>query len=187
MGDFSLKLQQFAALAKGNANSVVRKVVLDIGTRIVERSPVGDRELWASNQVAMMNRQMFQDFRAEQGKRPASSKTLNKYFELKPKGYVGGRFRANWQLTEHAPATGELYDESPPATSYPGPDLIIAIADGNITLNPAGKKFFWTNNLPYAQALEDGWSTQCPPGGMVSLTVREFQTIIDKAVQELPK
>lgn len=186
MGDFSIQLAAFAARAKANANAVVRKVVLDIGTRLVERSPVGDRELWAVNQPNVMNRELYQDFRAEQGKRPASRKTLDKYFGLRPEGYVGGRFRANWQLSEHARVPGELYQESPPASSYPDPGQILAAADANITLNPAGKKFYWQNNLPYAQALEDGWSTQAP-AGMVGLTVSEFQSIVNGAAQEVSK
>ncbi len=61
---FTLQLKAFAEKAKGNADLVVRKVVLDIGTRVVLRSPVGDPDLW-------------------EGKAP--------------KGYVGGRFRGNWQ------------------------------------------------------------------------------------------
>lgn len=38
-----------------------------------------------------------------------------------------------------------------------------------------------SNNLPYAQRLEDGWSDQAPIG-MVKVTVAEFQSIVKKAL-----
>lgn len=37
---FTLQLSAFAAKAKGNADAVVRKVVLDVGRSVVEKSPV---------------------------------------------------------------------------------------------------------------------------------------------------
>jgi hypothetical protein len=47
----------------------------------------------------------------------------------------------------------------------------------------AGKVHFLTNNLPYALRLEYGWSKQAPHG-MVGVTVKEYQQIVDKAVKE---
>jgi len=49
----------------------------------------------------------------------------------------------------------------------------------NITL---GKRVFISNNLPYAQAIEDGHSKQAP-AGMVKVTVAEFLPIVNKAVR----
>ncbi len=39
-GPFELQLRAYAEKAKGNADAVVRKVVLDIGARLIARSPV---------------------------------------------------------------------------------------------------------------------------------------------------
>lgn len=43
---FSADITNFAKKANGNADAVVRKTVLDIGTRLVERTPVGDASYW---------------------------------------------------------------------------------------------------------------------------------------------
>jgi len=44
-----------------------------------------------------------------------------------------------------------------------------------------GRRFFISNNLPYAQALENGSSKQAPQG-MVRLTAMEWPQIVRKAV-----
>lgn len=43
---FALDVAKFAKLAMDRADLVVRKVVLDLGTRVVMRSPVGNPSLW---------------------------------------------------------------------------------------------------------------------------------------------
>ena len=143
MGKFSLDISAFVKKAKGSADAVVRKVVLDVGARIVERSPVGDGSLW---------------------KNPP------------PKGYIGGRFRANWQASEGTSPSGDLPDIDPTGSAS---NERIAAA---IPINAAGGKYFLANNLPYAERLETGWSKQAP-AGMVGLVVEEFTSIVDDAVQ----
>ncbi len=46
MGRFSVDLRRFVERANGNADQVVRKTILDVGTAIVERTPVGDPLTW---------------------------------------------------------------------------------------------------------------------------------------------
>ncbi|MEB6589621.1 hypothetical protein MXM82_10810 [Pseudomonas asiatica] len=90
-------------------------------------------------------------------------------------GYVGGRFRSNWQLTTGAPAAGEIEEiESAEATL----GRIIAAA-GDLS---AGEVAFIVNNLPYAIPLEYGHSSQAP-AGMVRVTVADFQNIVDRVVR----
>lgn len=43
---FKGQLQAFAAKSEKNLNDLTRKVMFDIGSRIVERTPVGDPSLW---------------------------------------------------------------------------------------------------------------------------------------------
>ena len=43
---FALDISAFVKRAKSNMNQVVRKIVLDLGTRVVMRSPVGDAQFW---------------------------------------------------------------------------------------------------------------------------------------------
>jgi len=44
---FALDIQKFAEKCGRNADTVVRKTVLDIGKSLVEKTPVGDAEYWA--------------------------------------------------------------------------------------------------------------------------------------------
>lgn len=144
---FADDIKKFVVHCKDNSHAVVRKTVLDIGTSLVKRSPVGNPELWAH---------------------PA------------PPGYSGGHFRANWQIGIGSIPSGilDLKDKSGNVT--------IRAIQGSIPKEAAGFAYFIANNLPYAQALEDGHSGQAP-FGMVALTQVEFQNIINNAVKELPQ
>lgn len=89
-----------------------------------------------------------------------------------------GRFKGNWQYgTDSAPAGAvEIYDEDGRGT--------LAHIAGQVPQQAAGHVHYIVNNLPYAQALEDGHSTQSPPGNMVASTVSEFQQIVREALNE---
>jgi hypothetical protein len=106
---------------------------------------------------------------------PVGNPTLWKH--LAPPGYVGGRFRANWQYAEREAPGGMLW--TPIVGPFPAKNEIDVAAEGG------GKIHYLVNNLPYAQALEDGHSTQAPPAGIVSLTVIEFEPIVKEAVAKL--
>jgi hypothetical protein len=88
------------------------------------------------------------------------------------KGYLPGHFINNWQLGVDVVPTNEI----------PGSD-----PSGNASRRrmrqaiprwPLGHVYYFVNNAPYASALENGHSAQCPPGGMVGLTRLEFQSIV---------
>lgn len=84
-----------------------------------------------------------------------------------PKGYVGGRSRANWQVQ----------------FGLPGNDVIDstknnAVAKGATEIEGINVAFgvIWIfNNVPYINALESGHSKQAPTG-MVGLTLLEVQS-----------
>jgi hypothetical protein len=142
MSDFALDLRALCEKYKVRAKDVTRSVVLDIGTRIVEKSPVGNPKLWA---------------------RPA------------PKGYVGGRFRGNWQYAFNVVPTAQLPDIDASG--------LVSIARFAACKGEAGVHYI-VNNLPYGPRLEfEGWSTQAP-SGMVGITVVEWRSVVDKAVKE---
>lgn len=92
-----------------------------------------------------------------------------------PKGYTGGRFRGNWQMGIGSPPAGALdrIDKDGGIT--------IASHAPTIAGAKAGQVFYLVNNLPYAKRIEDGWSRQAPVG-LVALTVVEFRTIVDDAI-----
>jgi hypothetical protein len=142
---FALDLKKFADKTDARVNALVRKIVIDVGTSVVLKSPVGDANYWKS---------------------PA------------PPGYVGGRFRGNWQYGLGAinPVTSEAIDPS-------GATTISSIV-GKVDDTPAGQVHYITNSLPYADRLENGWSRQAP-NGMVNLTALEFQPIVDAAAKAI--
>lgn len=86
-----------------------------------------------------------------------------------------GRFRANWQHGFTSPAVGvlDVMDRS-------GANSMTGITAG-ATANPIGVHFI-SNNLPYAQALENGSSQQAPLG-IVGITAVEFKDIFNVAVR----
>ena len=87
-----------------------------------------------------------------------------------------GRARANWNF-----AYGNI-DYSVKAKGDTSDPEIKAL--GLISTKVNGRNIFISNNLPYAQRLEDGYSNQAPTG-MVRVTVTQFQTFIKNAVRGL--
>ena len=85
-----------------------------------------------------------------------------------------GRFRANWTVAvgRQDLSTTEETDKSGTATIAKGSQII---------LGQKGPAVIWlSNNLPYAQALENGHSKQAPMG-MVALTYNELMQIVKVA------
>ena len=164
---FSLQVAEFIAKAKENADSTVRETLFEMDKKIVERSPVGDTKKWLSLRPYST---------WKRGKKSGKVKTMLKG----PAGYVGGRFRSNWQLSVDVPAAGVL--------SLAAPDVAAAIAAHGAVLKgaKAGHIYYLVNNLPYAIPLENGHSKQAPIG-MVGITVMEFQSIVNEVVAGIKK
>jgi len=83
-----------------------------------------------------------------------------------------GRARGNWQATTESPAQGQ--------TSRAG----AAAAQGEVIQKVGGLETttYLTNNLPYIQRLEYGYSKQAPQG-MVRRNVARLQQIISRLVR----
>lgn len=95
------------------------------------------------------------------------------------RGYTGGRFRGNWQVSFDAPTTDETgrIDKTG--------DLTKAAGNYTLSLFKVGMKaIYFCNNVPYAYPLEMGHSTQAP-GGMVRITAAEFQRFFEEAIKEV--
>jgi hypothetical protein len=146
---FELDLTKIVERAKGRLDETVRKTVLDLGTSLVMKSPVGNPSLW---------------------KYPP------------PKGYTGGRFRANWDL--HINSVGDATYDVVDASGRASFERIGA----QVSSGKAGDTFVLTNSLPYARKLEyEGHSKQVPPAGMIGQTLVEFEGIVAKAVEGAKK
>ena len=166
---FALDISKFAEKCAKNSDQVVRKTVIDIASSLVDKSPVGDPKTW----VSLMP---YTSLMTKADKARQRPKTMTR--RKPPPGYAGGRFRANWQLGVDVHPEGEIdaLDKSGAKTK--------AKARAQIPKQAAGHVYTITNNLPYAQALEDGHSRQAPHG-MVGLTKIEFQGIIKKSLAGL--
>jgi len=101
----------------------------------------------------------FDLFRRVVSKSPVGNPTLWQNPSAAPPGYVGGRFRANWQITVGTPATGEVSG--------------VAIPNATLGAVPPFTTIWITNNVPYADRLENGWSGQAPLG-IVSVSIAEI-------------
>lgn len=203
MVGFADSVQIFVDKAKGNANEVVRLTGLKILARLIERSPVGNPELWKINSDAVRKLNRASDINAAlraAGKRGrvklaggVYSGNAGKFGPRKPrllkrgqgalvapKGYQGGRFRGNWQVTFGTPAQGETnrVDKDSNQTLNAG----IAVLD---TFNAAlDSVIYFVNNVPYATRLEFGYSSQAP-NGMVRITAQEFQKLFNEAAGQV--
>lgn len=155
MSSFALQIREWKWKTRNKMHFIVQKVLLDISARIVERSPVGNPELWAINKGRKGKLRM-------------------------PEGYVGGRFRGNWQ---YATREGGVPDTPVDNVDPSGGDTISRIARG-VGSEPAGYVHVLVNNLPYAVPLEQGWSKQAP-AGMVGLAVEEFKGIVDDIANQV--
>ena len=94
-----------------------------------------------------------------------------------PKGYVGGRLRANWNASIGTPdlSTSTVTDKSGTTTIAAGA-LNFARADGE-------RDLYIMNSLPYVREIEYESHSSQAPAGMVRITVAKFQSYVDKAAR----
>lgn len=148
------------------ATELLRAIALEVLSRVVLRSPVGNPDLWKANAEVVANRKAIQIARR------VSKRRLQREAPLKSgRGYVGGRFRGNWVVSIGSPsnATTEAVD----------PQGQRVLAEGGAVISNAkwGAVIYVMNNLPYAVPLEYGHSQQAP-AGMVRVTAAEFSAIV---------
>jgi len=92
--------------AQARGDQVLRAISLELLSRIVLRSPVGNPDLWKANRGTAQDRITINQLRTLAGKKPFSQRTLNKKVPLRAgKGYTGGRFRGSWIVTIGTAAT----------------------------------------------------------------------------------
>lgn len=205
-GGFAEAIRAFAEQAEQALDATFREIVIEIGSSVIRMSPVGNPEIWAANvahrakatraaddydfKVAIRNTliNLNQDNFTKAGNlrkgvkyaKPLTKTEREQNFAVNGlvagQGYVGGRFRGNWQFSIDAPATGEL-DRIDPSGSQ-------AIADlqAQVQALTIGQTAYIVNNLIYAVPLEYGHSTQAPHG-MVRVTLANFQRIVDEAIR----
>ena len=170
---WSVSLDKLTEQAQVDLETVARKATFDLFMDVVLRSPVGNPDLWKANAGQAYKRETYNLFASALGAKAKSNKMLKKQFpNVAGKGYVGGRFRANWNVSMNAP------DES--TSSNTDASKSIGEVSKALTL-PVGGVVYLTNGLPYARELEYGHSTQAP-NGMVRLAVQRFEDHVKSAI-----
>lgn len=205
-GSFGLDLSAIVEQAKEAIDASLREIVIEIGSSLIQMSPVGNPELWKANvshrakntaaadaydynvklrnTVTNLTESNFtKSGNLKKGVKYAKPLTKTERIQnfdvnglVSGQGYVGGRFRGNWQFTIGIPASGEL-DRIDPS----GAETLAALTAQVATLT-AGQTAYIVNNLPYAVSLEYGHSTQAPQG-FVRVTLARFQQIVNEAVR----
>lgn len=113
---------------------------------------------------------------------PVGNPSRWKHPERAPEGYVGGRFRGNWQLGIGVLPVSVL-DRIDPSGSTTVTAALSAIPE-----DAAGKVYYYANSLPYARALEYGHSSLAPsPGGIVGLTLIDARSYVERIAADLNK
>ena len=153
--NFGDDLSKFSGRANSNIKKIKREVAIALFSAVIAASPVGDPDLWKSTNKDSKGR--------GQG----------------PKGYSGGRFRANWRcstnsinrkITENIDPTGSISKA--------------AVASVCQTAN-SNDDLYLANSLPYAKKLEyDGHSSQAPQG-MVRLNIARFRVIVKQQLAKI--
>lgn len=87
-----------------------------------------------------------------------------------------GRARANWM-----PSLGYSIDITKEAFDKTG-QVQIGAATRTFSGAKLEQTLWLSNNLPYIQRLETGYSNQAP-AGMVAVTIAEWQGIVDRVVK----
>lgn len=92
-----------------------------------------------------------------------------------------GRFRGNWF------ASGEKQSSKKTLKTDKDGSKTVANATNKVLKQKDVSAFTLTNNLPYAQRLEYGYSDQAP-AGMVRVNVKRFNRLLEaEAKKRLPK
>lgn len=174
MGSFANQLNKAVEQAKGKLDEAASATVVLIAQQLVQRSPVGDPDIWKANALPSARRETYNAtvdaYNAETGSkvRKKGVKSLRKSFpNTAGKGYTGGRFRANWQI-----GIGRM-DATTTEDTDAGGGKTIARLTGEAQGVKAGQVVVVSNSLPYAERLENGWSKQAP-SGMVRLTIADL-------------
>ncbi|EFH3038496.1 hypothetical protein GVS35_14080 [Escherichia coli] len=187
---FLAAIQLFVDSSKQDMDEVVRRTGIKILGRLVEMSPIGNPDLWQVNQTASAYNDAVRDHNAALRNDPANltkggrlkrGLRVNDSMDVKkPDGYVGGRFKNNWYVGFDSQPTesNDTPDASGQGSNSRGLAVLEVFRVGQVN------SIYFTNNMPYAAALENGHSGQAP-GGMVGITALDAAQLFREAMSEV--
>jgi hypothetical protein len=205
-GGFAAQLQAFRDQTLQASEDAFQGIMLGLASKIIEKSPVGDPDRWDANVkhraankaeadaydanvdvrnvvISLTPSNYTKSGRLKKSVKYAKPLTKTERVQnfnvnglVAGKGYIGGRFRANWQFQAGSPASGEVDAVDPSGNKT------LSVIRAGIQSLKIGETAYLVNNLPYAIPLEYGHSS-IAPSGMVGTTVSEFQQIVLEAVE----
>lgn len=187
---FLAVIQLFVDSSKQEMGEVVRLTGIKILAQLVEMSPIGQPEKWEVNQTAVAYNAAVRDHNAALRVDPANltksgrlkrGLRVNDSMDIKkPEGYVGGRFKNNWYVgfDSQPTETNDIPDASGQGSNSRGLAVLEVFRVGQVN------SIYFTNNMPYAVALESGHSGQAP-GGMVGITALDAAQLFREAMSEV--
>lgn len=186
---FLQSIQLIVDSTKADVEEVVRVTGIKILGQLVTMSPVGNPDVWEVNQTAVAyneevtnhnNSLRNDEANLTKAGRLRKGVKVHDSMDIKaPPGYTGGRFKANWFVgfdSQPMDATEDV-DKTGNISNNRGRYILETFKVGMTSI-------YFTNNLPYAYALEFGHSKQAP-GGMVRITAQDFQKLLSEAAQEV--
>lgn len=187
---FLAAIQLFVDSSKQDMDEVVRRTGIKILGRLVDMSPIGQPEKWEVNQTASAYNTAVRDHNDSLRSDPSNltkagylkrGRAITDSMDIKkPEGYVGGRFKNNWYVGFDSQPTqsNDTPDASGQGSTSRGLAVLEVFRVGQVS------SIYFTNNLPYAQALENGHSGQAP-GGMVGITALDAAQLFREAMSEV--
>lgn len=158
----------FAGLVEDDVRIRQRTIAIQLLNEIVQRSPVGNPELWAINATAVQYNKAVGEWNESLYADPANlTKTgrlrkkvrVNDSMDIRrPAEYRAGTFRAS-----HFVSIGEPNHSVP---TEPDPRGTMTFLNGKNIIDqaPAYSVIYIQSNLPYSVALENGHSKQAATG-----------------------
>ncbi len=187
---FLAAIQLFVDGSKEGIDQVVRRTGIKILGRLVDMSPVGQPDIWQMNQTATSYNTAVREHNAalrddpdnltKSGRLKRGLRVNDSMDIKKPDGYVGGRFKNNWYVGFDSQPTqsNDTPDASGQGSNSRGLAVLEVFRVGQVS------SIYFTNNLPYAVALENGHSGQAP-GGMVGITALDAAQLFREAMSEV--
>ena len=187
---FLAAIQLFVDSSKQEMDEVVRRTGIKILGRLVDMSPVGQPDIGLVNQTATAYNTAVREHNATLRHDPANltksgrlkrGLRVNDSMDIKKlDGYVGGRFKNNWYVGFDSQPTqsNDTPDASGQGSNSRGMAVLEVFRVGQVI------SIYFTNSLPYAQALENGHSNQAP-GGMVGITALDAAQLFREAMSEV--
>lgn len=171
---WSHSLTDFADQAGEDITQMARAIGIAMLTEVVNRSPVGNPDLWEANKALRSKNTALADaYDANVDVRNASNTGRKKFKKLTQrerkenfyvdakaagKGYIGGTFRGSHMVSIGAPDLTVVENVDPSGRETINKGAMLIRASGKFPV------IYIQTNSPYGEMLELGHSTQAPGG-----------------------